>query len=122
MLEHLFQEDLYTIPPSLVIIVPKPWHNILEDEKALLTKILGSVIINMGSVTIQSQPKVSMEFLKAFNPGKVLIFGSAIDAEIHLYEKTVLNDITIIKADDLSQLDDVKKKNLWVALKQMFAL
>jgi hypothetical protein len=121
-IEHLYQEDLYNIPASLMVIVSRPWHNILEDEKALLAKILGSVRVGMGAVIIQSMPTVKMESLKAFGPQKVLIFGASIEGEVKPYERTVLDGVSVIKADDFNQLDDLKKKNLWIALKQMFGL
>jgi hypothetical protein len=121
-LEHLYQEDLYNIPGSMMVIVSRPWHNILEEEKALLAKILGSVRVGMGSVIIQSMPTVKIESLKAWGPQKVLIFGASVEGGIKPYEKTVLQGVSVIKADDFDQLDDLKKKNLWLALKQMFGL
>jgi hypothetical protein len=121
-LEHLYQEDLYNIPGSLIVIVCRPWQKILEDEKALLAKILGSVKIGMGSVIVQSMPAVTLDSLRAFNPQKVLIFGASVEGDIKPYERTLVNGISVIKADDLDQLDDLKKKNLWIALKQMFGL
>jgi hypothetical protein len=120
--EYLYQEDLYHIPGSVIVIVSRPWHKILEDERALLAKILGSVRVGMGSVTIQSMPTVKIESLKAFGPQKVLIFGASVEGEIKPYERTVLEGVSVIKADDFNQLDEVKKKNLWIALKQMFGL
>jgi hypothetical protein len=119
---YLYQEDLYKVPSPLVIILSRPWHNILEDEKALLAKILGSVRINIDSVTIVYQPNVEWEALAVFNPARVLIFGSQLSGDIKPYENVMLNGIAVIKADDLGNFDDTKKKSLWVALKQMFSV
>jgi hypothetical protein len=119
---HLYQEDLYKIPSSLTVIIPQQWHKILEEEKALLAKILSSVKVSMDSVAIVTQQHLDWEALAVFKPAKVLIFGSHVQADIKPYESTKLNGITLIKADDLATLDDTKKKSLWIALKQMFSV
>jgi hypothetical protein len=121
-LSHLYHEDLYRIQSGVVVILARPWHNILESEKALLTKILGSVRTNVDSVTLLHQPEVSLDSLKAFNASKVLIFGSQLSTEIKPYEKAEFGAMAVVKADDLNLLDDLKKKSLWVALKQMFGV
>jgi len=120
--QYLYQEDLYTIPSPVLVVIPRAWHNILESEKALLAKILGSVKLSIDSVAILSQEKVSLESVGAFKPRKVLVFGSKFSESINLYEHTVLQGVSVICADDFAQLDDGKKKNLWLALKQMFGV
>jgi hypothetical protein len=119
---HLFQEELYCVPANLTVIIPKEWHKILEEEKALLAKILGSVKLSMDSVLIVTQQNIDWDALAVLKPAKVLIFGSNMPGDIKPYESTKLNNITLIKADDLSMLDDNKKKSLWIALKQMFSV
>ena len=78
MTDYLFQEELYSIPTPVLVIIPRPWHKILESERALLAKILGSVRLSMESVSIQCEPQINVENLKALNPGKMLIFGSKV--------------------------------------------
>jgi hypothetical protein len=119
---HLFQEELYRVPANLAVIIPKEWHKILEEEKALLAKILGSVKLSMDSVLIVTQQNIDWDALAVLKPAKVLIFGSHMSGDIKPYESTNLNNITLIKADDLGMLDDNKKKSLWIALKQMFSV
>jgi hypothetical protein len=119
---HLYQEDLYRIPARVLVIIPRQWHSILDEEKALLAKILGSVRISIDSVTLVVQEKVNLEALAVFNPEKVLIFGSPLNVELRQYENAVLNGVAVIKADDLGSLDDNRKKSLWLALKQMFGV
>ncbi|HYG01085.1 MAG TPA: hypothetical protein VD927_01515 [Chryseosolibacter sp.] len=122
-IQELFQEDIYRISTPLLVVLPKPWNHILEEELALLTKILGSVKLSIGSVNIQTFERITPDKLASLRPGKVLIFGSVVeDVTLNPYEKVVIMDIPVIKADDLSQLDDQKKKSLWIALKQMFNL
>ncbi len=69
-----------------------------------------------------SQPSLSQNSLLPFSPARVLIFGSETDEEIALYQQTPAQGFNVIRADDLTQLDDGKKKNLWIALRQMFGV
>jgi hypothetical protein len=49
----------------------------------------------------------------------LLIFGTKTEPIIELYKKEKIKNFHVIAADALNQLDDVKKKNLWLALKQL---
>jgi hypothetical protein len=119
---YLFQEELYRFSsPALVVIVSKNWDEYSSEEKNLLAKILGSVKLDLASVQIISRTAVSLQALPSLHASKVLIFGSVAD-EIKLYENTTAQSFSVIRADDLARLDDVKKKSLWLALKQMFGI
>ncbi|MBT1702406.1 hypothetical protein [Chryseosolibacter indicus] len=120
--KNLYQEELYKINSSVMIVLPTPWHKILDEEKALLTKILSSVKTSIDSVLIVQEPKLTEQVLGVYKPGKVLLFGSSLETDIKSYERHVINGVSVIKADELGKLDDVKKKNLWVAMKQMFGV
>jgi hypothetical protein len=120
--ESLFTDEIYQIDHPVLIIIPRPWHKILEPEKALLSKILSSVKVNIDGVLIHTQQSLSSDTLAVFKPGKVLVFGSDIDPVIRPYEPVIYQGFPLVKADDLSALDEAKKKNLWTALKQMFAV
>ena len=119
---HLFQEELYYFNNPVVVVVPQPWENYGVAEQTLLQKILTSVKIDMDTILIKVQPLVELETLKIFSPSHVLIFGSGMEEEIPFYESTQAQGFTVIRADDLSAFDDQKKKNLWIALRQMFGL
>ena len=121
-LSHLYQEDLFYFSTPLVIILPKPWESYQEDEYKLLQKILTSVKIDINAVQIVVQPSVDLETLQIYSPARVLIFGSEVTQEISFYQATPAQGFTVIRADDLTQLDDQKKKNLWNALRQMFGV
>jgi hypothetical protein len=121
-LSYLYQEDLYTIPAPVIVVLPRPWHNILDSEKALLAKILGSVRVSIESVNIVVQASFSVESLLALKAQKILVFGSSVSAGINSYEHVKLDGVSVIYADDLSALDDGKKKSLWLGLKQMFGV
>lgn len=120
--QHLFQEDIYSIPAPVMVVIAHPWHTIQETDKALLAKILGSVRVNIDAVTIVEREQASLDSLAAFSPRKVLVFGSRFADVTKPYENTVINNVSVILADDFGQLDDARKKSLWGALKQMFSV
>jgi hypothetical protein len=117
-LSHLFNEDVYSIPPIVTIVINKPWESISEDHKVLLGKILGAVKVSLSSARIIKRDSVTLEDLKALGNQKILIFGTP--APVNQYETVQAQGFSVIRADELSALDDVKKKNLWLALKTMF--
>lgn len=121
-LAHLFQEELYSFDSPLVVILPKPWESYTIEEQNLLQKILTSVKIDMSAVQILVQPSVELKSLQIFSPKRVLVFGSATREDIPLYSSTAAQGFIVIRADDLNALDDQKKKNLWLALRQMFEI
>jgi hypothetical protein len=120
--ENLYQEELYSISAPVVVVLNREWKFITEDERALLAKILGSVKLNLSRVQIISKPNLSLASLELLRPSKVLVFGSSITEGIAPYENHTIGSFAVIKADDLAQLDDVRKKNLWLGLKQMFGV
>jgi DNA polymerase III psi subunit len=121
MLPHLYQETLYHITPRVAVVVSKPWDNYSADDKALLSKILASVKLNLAMVQVIAMPVLSFTSLQAYNPAKVIIFGSQAEG-IKSYEAVQAQGFTVLRADDLPQLDDAKKKSLWLALKTVFGL
>jgi hypothetical protein len=118
-LTHLFNEDLYSIPAIITIVINKPWENIAEEDKVLLTKILGSVKLGPQSVRMISRKSVTLDELSAIGANKILIFGS--ETPVKPYELVQAQGFSVISADELSRLDDAKKKSLWLALKNMFS-
>lgn len=118
---HLFSEDLYRPTPGVIIVLAKKWEDYTPAHKTLLTKILGSVKLSVASVKIISQSTLALASLSVFSPSNVIVFGSQSDG-FSAYETTSAQGFTILKADDLPQLDDAKKKSLWLALKTMFSI
>jgi hypothetical protein len=118
-LTHLFNEEVYTIPPIVTIIINKPWDTITEDHKALLAKILGAVKVGLASARVICREAVNMDELKAIESPRILLFGT--QAQINPYEHIQAQGFSVIKADEFAALDDAKKKSLWLALKNMFA-
>jgi hypothetical protein len=119
-LSYLYNEELYQVPPLIVVVTGKPWEKFSEDERSLLSKILGSVKVGLSSVRVLTKASVSTAELMAIGSPRILIFGSK--AEIAPYQLVQAQGFSVIRADDLTSLDDAKKKSLWLALKSMFAL
>jgi hypothetical protein len=120
--ENLYQEELYLIPPSTLILVDKPWVDITDEEKLLLNKILGSVRLSLATVTVQHRQDTSLNDLLPLNIERLISFGVAVSPIQKRYEFVPVDGLQAIVADGLSELDDTRKKNLWLALRQMFGI
>lgn len=120
-LSHMFQEELYRFSPPVVVVLSRPWTSYSTEEQALLQKILTSVKTDIRAVQIMSQPSVKLEALPLNRTAKVLVFGSAA-SEIPPYQEVTAHGFKVIRGDDLSELNDEKKKSLWLALRQMFGV
>jgi hypothetical protein len=119
---NLYQEDLYAIPARTLILIDRPWAEISEDQRVLLNKILGSVKLSIATVQILYRGNLSVNDLLPLNPGKVISFGVELMPVQKKYEYVPVDGLHIIISDGLSSLDDVRKKNLWLALRQMFGI
>lgn len=118
-LSHLFNEEVYAIPPIVTIVISKPWENISDEHKVLLAKILGAVKISLSSARVIQHKTMTLEQLQAIGNPKILIFGT--EVPVKAYEHVQAQGFSMIRADELEGLDDAKKKSLWLALKAMFA-
>lgn len=120
--ESIYGDDLYQIAPKMLIILPKLWEEISVDEKSQLSKILAAVKLSLDSVQIITRDAVLIESLLILSPSKVISFGVPLHPDVNPYENTEAYNIRIIYADALHILDDSKKRNLWLALKNMFGV
>lgn len=121
--ESLFNEDLYIIPPRVVFIISQPWEEFSEAEQTTLSKMIVALKLSMGAVQILTRKTFSVETLKAFAPTKIVALGATFDtSSIRMYEYFTQDGVSIVLADALPALDDTKKKNLWLALRQMFGI
>lgn len=117
---HLFHEDLYSFNTPVIVVLSKPWQSYSADEQKLLEKILTSVKLDINSIRMVVQPRVELKALLTYSPARVLIFGSETSEDIAFYQQITAQGFIVIRADDLSALDDQKKKNLWIALRELF--
>jgi len=120
--ESLFSEELYVLPPTVCIVLDKPWTSLSEEEKNLLQKILGSVKLSMASVRVISTARIEASMVSTFNAEKIITFGPVWDQNVLTYEAIKIDNIDVIVAHPLAQLDDVRKKSLWLALKKAFVI
>jgi hypothetical protein len=119
-LESLYTEELYQLPGKMLIVIPRHWEEVTEDEKNLLTKILGAVKLSLASVQIVTRQEFSSTDLDVFSPRCIIAFGSNLKGSLNKYELINTTSSVVIMADELRQLNDVTKRNLWLALKQVF--
>jgi len=121
-LPHLFQEELYQFNTPVVVVLAQPWHLYTAEEQALLKKILSSVKVDMNAVQMVAQPSIELQTLHIYSPSRVLLFGVNPAEDLPAYQLHTAQGFMVIRADDLGALDDQKKKNLWLALRQMFGI
>lgn len=120
--EQIFTEELYRLPGKTLVLLPLPWHTVQPNEVLLLSKILGSVRLSLDAVQVISLAEADVESLKIYNPSHVLSFGCRLTPNTKPFTTETINGVCIVQSDALSNLDDPKKKSLWVALKQAFKL
>ena len=119
-LENLYAEELYNLPPKVLIVIPKPWSQIQEDEKTLLGKILSAVKLSLSSVQIINRAEFVVADFGAFRPDCIVAFGAILKNSTKMYEKVTNDQTAIVVADELCHLDDIRKRNLWLTLKEVF--
>lgn len=122
-IEQLYHEELYGIPPKVLIIIPVAWDELPESDKVLLERILNFTKRNLSSVQILSLKEVEIGSLNIYRPSKVIAFGSDIRSSgksIESYEPCLCDEIVVLRADRLGDLDEPKKKVLRDVLKGMF--
>lgn len=118
----IYSEELYSIQPLPTVLITKPWIELKDPEKELLTKILSALKMPFERFTIKFQPTLDLSEWKE-KPEKLIYFG-AIPAGIVYYEVIKVNEISMVASDSLEALlvDEPAKKKLWGALKQLFSV
>ncbi|HEX8039058.1 MAG TPA: hypothetical protein VF490_07890 [Chryseosolibacter sp.] len=118
----MFQEDLYYFTEPVVVILKRTWDAYSPNEQNLLRKILTSVKVDINAVRILAGPSVEWSAVAASGPSRVLIFGADTKEDLASYEAVAAHGFTVIRADDLGELNEEKKKILWNGLRQMFGV
>ena len=111
-LNELFHEEIYSFNSPLVVVLSQPWEAYHTEDQLLLQKILASVKVDISTVHILTRPILSLGELQRLQPGKVLIFGGEVAEDIPFYSETAAHGFSVIRAEDLAQLDEQKKKSL----------
>ena len=119
--KNTFGEELYQLPSRVLVLIPSAWNKVSDPEQQLLARILGSVKLSLAAVQIVSASTFSMEEATLYGAKAILSFGVPL-AGARPYEAVTVNDVSVVVADPIEALDDVRKKNLWTALKVIFKL
>lgn len=118
--ENLYQEEIYSIPSPRMAVVLPDWNRLSPEDIALLSKILGAIKLSLAAVKVVAAQVIKLDELPhAQAADSLLIFGTKTEPSVELYKKEKIKNFHVIAADALNQLDDAKKKNLWLALKQL---
>jgi hypothetical protein len=121
ILRNLYQEELYRLPGKVIVVISRPWEEITLDDRTLLSKILGSMKLTLASVQIKISQEFSIEDFYPLAPTYIIAFGATLkNSSNKKYEHLSIEDISVILADELNELDDLKKRSLWLSLKQIF--
>jgi len=120
LLQHLYQEEIYNIAPKLLIVIDKQWSEVSIDETILLEKIVKALKLTLASVQILTRSEFLPLDFQAFAPDYIIAFGSKLKNSGRLYEAIQTDGATVVVADALDRLDEVKKRNLWITLRQVF--
>lgn len=118
--EFLYQEDLYQLTDTILILIDKPWEEMRDEDKTLLGKILGSVKLSMDKVQVLHRSTTSLQELSRYQPSKIISFGATLQESAELYIVKNNQGVSFINSEALASLTDVSKKSLWIALKQLF--
>jgi hypothetical protein len=118
--EFLYQEDIYQITDTILVLIDRPWEELREEDKTLLSKIMGAVKVSLDRTQVLNMPSTDLATLSIYNPDKVISFGVSLAEGNELYKCLSKEKTTFILSDSLALLDDARKKSLWGALKQMF--
>jgi len=118
--ESVFQEEVYSIKPKLVIVIENSWHLLSEQEKELLKKIIGALKISLESIQIVSQSDFKISSFE--NRTEKLLYFGANAGEFANYQQHTFSGISFICAEALSNLllNEAARKQLWTGLKNMF--
>ncbi|MEO5980468.1 MAG: hypothetical protein ABIS36_10070 [Chryseolinea sp.] len=117
-----FNDEVYSIRTNVLVVIGNSWESLKEEEHQLLSRILGSVKLNLAGVRLLSLKKFSSKEISVYGPAHVISFGSEYNGTDRSYEVVQEEGYSILKADSLDQLNDSNKKSLWNALKQMFGI
>jgi hypothetical protein len=120
-LHSTFAEELYSLPPKVLVIIPKPWNQVNDEERELLSRILSAVKLSLAAVQILVFQKFVTADVSVFAPRYIIAFGVSIAATHEMYEVYESDGITTLQSENLDQLDDPRKKKLWKALRQIFS-
>ncbi len=115
IVSDLYPEEIYQIKDRVLIVLTTSWESVSEEDKTLLAKILGAIRLSLDGVQIISQQKPDFQAIKMLSPKWVIRFSN--DYPKDYYKAESIEGSIIVNSHLLSDLDDARKKSLWMALK-----
>lgn len=127
---YFIKQDFTTIPDlefegrnlkKILIVYQNEWSN---ADKELIIKILAAVKLNLADVVLLQMDKQKTgdleSYIEFFEAQFVLAFGLR-NSDLYQIEKE--QNLTYLYADSVPDLakDNIKKRDLWQALKQLFS-
>lgn len=118
--ESLYSEELYQPTLKTSVVIPTAWKKIGDEERQLLSKILGSVKLSLESVKIIEQEQFNLSTWIE-KPNKLISFSQASEG-LTKYEVIEVDGTSLVLSNSLTELigDDAGRKKLWLAIKQLF--
>lgn len=119
--KSIFQEEVYSIPTPVTVVLSKPWKDVPADQRQLLAKILQSIRLSPEAVRIIQQASFDLSPL-AEKPKRIIAFMPPPKGLLP-YEVIVTGGSSVVFSDDLEMLngDDAAKRKLWNTLKAFFS-
>lgn len=116
----IYEEDVYSIPFPVTIVIGIPWNELKEDHRQLLNKILKAVKLSLEAVRILHQASLDLSSWSE-KPGRMVAFVAPPKGFKH-YEVIQTGETSVVFSDPLEFLntDEAAKRNLWIALRALF--
>jgi hypothetical protein len=121
-LAYLYQDEVYQVKASTIIVLAQPWSSLSENDVTTLTKIVTAIKLTMATVRIIERATFTLQDIIVLSPHKVISFGATLQPQAEYYQPLNREGVDVILADALPALDDVKKKNLWLGLRKMYGI
>lgn len=115
--DYILDTEVYSIPEPVTLILAAPWTSLPEADVQLVGKILTAVGQSLERVRILNHRDLTE--LPANT--RVLLFGVPAPEGSNYYEVVTIKTTRCVYSDLPGNLDDLRKKSLWGALKSLFS-
>jgi len=121
VLKTIYQEEVYGIFSKVAVYIGVPWHELKEEHRLLLSKILHAVRLSLESVRVIHQAQIDLSSW-AEKPNRIIAF-LAPPKGISTYEIIQSGPTSMVFSDPLEilQSDEAAKRKLWNTLKTLFS-
>ncbi len=121
LFETTFTEEIYSVPPSLTVILDQPWSRQTPECREALTKLLAAVRHSPESVRMICQDHVDLTSL-AEPPAKLVAFVPP-PKGVPLNEKitTPVTEMVITEPLQVLLANEETKRKFWAAFKTLFS-